>query len=242
MIRLGLISCKVELTELASQCPDPASPTSMQWIIGSWNADGCDVMATTCFGPQVTQHCSGKNNVLRALSCSPNRLSPCLQHSLPSRFGKNCKVACRLKGVIIRICRNFQVKFPGGLRRLLISTAGDRGICPPITTPRARWSWGYLHPIGRACGFNSHQTRWIPNFGFNAWCSIGLCISRAVHRVSCHVKLCTFAVAFTTSTFGASGPRNPVYVVFLWRLPTAAAPMPSAPRRGRATIITSTPS
>ena len=77
MIRLGLISCKVDLAELASQCPDPASPMSMQWIIGSWNADGCDVMATTCFGPQVTQHCSGKNNVLRALSCSPNRLSPC---------------------------------------------------------------------------------------------------------------------------------------------------------------------
>ena len=71
-----LISLKVDLTKLASQCPDPASPMSMQWIIGSRKADGCDVMATTCFGPQVTQHCSGKKRVLGALSCSPNWLSP----------------------------------------------------------------------------------------------------------------------------------------------------------------------
>ena len=68
--------CKADLVKLASQCPDPASPMSKQWIIGSWKADGCDVMATTCLGPHVTQHCSRKNRVPRALSCSPTWLSP----------------------------------------------------------------------------------------------------------------------------------------------------------------------
>ena len=33
-------------------------------------------MATSRLGPHVTQHCSGKKRVLRALSCSPNWLSP----------------------------------------------------------------------------------------------------------------------------------------------------------------------
>ena len=35
MIMLGLISCKVDLIKLASQCPVSASPMSKQWIIGS---------------------------------------------------------------------------------------------------------------------------------------------------------------------------------------------------------------
>ena len=110
----------------------------------------------------------------------------------------------------IRICRNFYIKFPGGLRRLLITTAGDIGEYVLLSrrldlggVGGISTLWRYLHPIERVCGCNSHQTRWIPNFGFNAWCSSGRCISRAMHRVSlaCHEKLCTLAVAFSTSTF-----------------------------------------
>ena len=43
MIRLGLISCKVDLTVLASQCPDPASPISVYPVrcIGSRAMKSC---------------------------------------------------------------------------------------------------------------------------------------------------------------------------------------------------------
>ena len=152
-------------------------------------------MATACLGPHATQHFSGKKMVLKALSCSPNWLSPLMTTVLLDLV----RTASWFNRIFIRwICRNFHVKFLIRLRRFLITAAGYRAVTRPISAL----------DLGEFVDLTPIKPVGTPIPAGTPGASDAVYSERRIARSSC--PRCRLRSRRRPLPLGCSGPRTPV--------------------------------